>query len=395
MEKIVAIAEGYGTYHCQLEGAEGAPLSDQAYSAAGVYCYYNRVQTDHEVFQYLGENKAIPSAEVKAKYLVTADGSAAFHVSQLLKLCNFPVSPGQIAATPPQLPPSVAAPMRRPGDSPMANAQSQNLLEPEEEEKEPDPQPHNPYRRATIPLAQPTPETEPQIRNRTDPSEPHVLAPTGNARPVIQRICNILEDLVSLLFLQICDFTNEDQLVQTANAKLEAALEKKATLDMGQALDNLLAKEPTVAQENMEGLVQSIVQRQLKNDEKRKKNEIVKEALKKAQKQSSGREKGKNAKRNKQRNDKPQKEQTKHSVSPSQSPKHVNKKHSSNDPDKDYAQWRHWQQFLNWSQGPPYHTPPDSHYYPPGQGSCKGRGQGRGQGCGGSKRGQERGRGRS
>jgi hypothetical protein len=65
---------------------------------------------------------------------------------------------------------------------------------------------------------------------------------------------------------------------------LEAALKKIATLDMGQALDDSIAKEPTVAHENMEGHVQSIVQRQLKNEEKRKKNKIVKEALKEAQK---------------------------------------------------------------------------------------------------------------
>jgi N-acetyl-beta-hexosaminidase len=39
-----------------------------------------------------------------------------------------------------------------------------------------------------------------------------------------------------------------------------------------------------VAHKNMESLVQTIVQRQLKNDEKRKKNEIVKEALKEARK---------------------------------------------------------------------------------------------------------------
>jgi hypothetical protein len=38
-----------------------------------------------------------------------------------------------------------------------------------------------------------------------------------------------------------------------------------------------------MAQENMEGLVQSIMQHHLKNKEKRKKNEIVKEALKGAQ----------------------------------------------------------------------------------------------------------------
>jgi hypothetical protein len=233
----------------------------------------------------------------------------------------------------------------------MANAQSQNLLEPEEEEKEPDPQPRNPYRCTAVSLVQPTPETEPQNRNGTNPSEAQVLALTGNARLVIHRICTILEVLVPPLFLKISNSTKEDQLVQKANAKLEAALKKKATLDMGQALDNSIAKEPTVAHKNMEGLVQSIVQRQLKNEEKRKKNEIVKEALKEAQKKSLGGEKGKNTKRNKQRNGKTQSEQSKNSASPSQPPKHAKRKHSNN-PDRDYAQWQHWQQNPYWSQGP-------------------------------------------
>jgi hypothetical protein len=29
-QKNVTIAEGFGAYHCQLEGAEGVPLSDHA-----------------------------------------------------------------------------------------------------------------------------------------------------------------------------------------------------------------------------------------------------------------------------------------------------------------------------------------------------------------------------
>ena len=205
------------------------------------------------------------------------------------------------------------------------------------EETAPERQPKSPGRRTTVTRAQQTPETEPPNRNGSEPSEAQVLALTGNARPVIQRICDILENLVPPLFLQISDSTKEDQLVQKANAKLEAALKKKATLDMGQALDDSLAKEPTVAHENMEGLVQSIVQRQLKNEDKRKKNEIVKEALKEARKKSSGGEKGKNTKRNKQRNGETQSEQSKNSASPSQPPKHAKRK-QSNDPDRDYAQ---------------------------------------------------------
>jgi hypothetical protein len=114
-------------------------------------------------------------AEVKAKYLIAADGSPAFHASQLRGLTNFPVTPGQVGATPQGLPPIVGAPARPPGGSPMANAQSQNRLEPEEEEKETDPQPHNPYRRATVPPAQSTPETEPHNRtNLTTGTEPNL-----------------------------------------------------------------------------------------------------------------------------------------------------------------------------------------------------------------------------
>jgi hypothetical protein len=52
---------------------------------------------------------------------------------------------------------------------------------------------------------------------------------------------------------------------------------------MGQALDDSFAKDPTVAHKNMEGLVQSIVQRQLKKEEKHNNNEVGKEALKEAQ----------------------------------------------------------------------------------------------------------------
>jgi hypothetical protein len=118
MEKIVAMAKGYGVYHRQLEGAEGAPLSNQAYGAGGVYCYYSRLPAGHEVFQYLGENKATSLAKVRAKYLVTADGSTAFHASQLLELYNFPLTLGQVAATPPRLPPSSPDPCDHPVTAP-------------------------------------------------------------------------------------------------------------------------------------------------------------------------------------------------------------------------------------------------------------------------------------
>jgi hypothetical protein len=114
MEKIVAIAEGFGAYHCQLEGAEGTPLSDQAYGAAGIYCYYSRLLACHKVFTYLGKDKKTTMAEVQAKYLVAVDGSNIFHASQLHELGDFSITLEQAAATPPQLPPKYTHPCVHP-----------------------------------------------------------------------------------------------------------------------------------------------------------------------------------------------------------------------------------------------------------------------------------------
>jgi hypothetical protein len=100
MEKIVAIAEGCGAYHCQLEGAEGAPLSNQVYGAVGVYCYYRRLPAYHNIFRHLGEDKKKSMDKVKAKYLTAADGSSLFHASQLQELSRFAVTVDEEVATP-------------------------------------------------------------------------------------------------------------------------------------------------------------------------------------------------------------------------------------------------------------------------------------------------------
>jgi hypothetical protein len=168
MEKIVAIAEGFGAYHRQLEGAEGAPLSDQAYGAASVYCYCSRLLACHEVFTYLGRDKKTTMAKVQAKYLGAADGRNIFHASQLRELSNFSITLEQAAAMPPRLPPQVHTPVRPPSHSLMADDQSQIPLEPKQEEKEPNPQPHNPYRCVAVPLAQETP-LKPKVRTKTEP----------------------------------------------------------------------------------------------------------------------------------------------------------------------------------------------------------------------------------
>jgi hypothetical protein len=365
MEKNVSMAEGFGAYHHQLEGAKGAPLSNQAYGAVGVYCYYNRLSAYLDVFSYLGEDKKKSMAKVKAKCLTAANGSSLFHASQLQELSRFTVTADEVVATPQWLPLKVDAPLRPPGGSPMASEQSLNRLEPEEEEKEPGPQPHNPYCGATVPLAQETVPETPQ-NNTTEPSGAQAQALTGNAQRVIQRICDILSGLVPPLFLQISNSTTE-----------EAALKKKATLDMGQALDESLAKEPTVAHKNMEGLIQSIVQGQLKNDQKRKKNEIVKEALKEARKNLREEKRAKKPSATNSVMAKRKKSNPKALRAPL-SLRNMRKRQYSNDPDGDYARWQYWQQKPYWNQGP-RHTPTNSRYYPPGQGSFKGHGQDRGR----------------
>lgn len=105
-----------------------------------------------------------------------------------------------------------------------------------------------------VPLAQETQTGNGQNHNKPR-NKAQLLALTGNALPVIHRLTRILSDLVPPSFLQISDSTKEDRLVQQANAKLEAALKKKTTLDMGQALDDSRTKEPMVAHRNMEDLV--------------------------------------------------------------------------------------------------------------------------------------------
>jgi hypothetical protein len=89
---LPAIAKGFGAYHCQLDGVEGAPLSDQAYGAAGIYCYCSRLLACHKVFNYLGKDRNTLMAEAQAKYLIAAYGSSIFHASQLRALSTFSIT---------------------------------------------------------------------------------------------------------------------------------------------------------------------------------------------------------------------------------------------------------------------------------------------------------------
>jgi hypothetical protein len=83
------------------------------------------------------------------------------------------------------------------------------------------------------------------------------------------------------------------------------------------------------------------MQRQLKNADKCKKNEIVKEALKETQQIFRRRKEGKKAKHNNKHNGKLQSKPLQDSVSPTQPPEHAKKKHYK-DPDREHAQWQHW-----------------------------------------------------
>jgi hypothetical protein len=106
-ENIFAIAEGFGVYHRQLDGAECAPPYDQAYGAATIYCHYSRLLARHKI------DRETSMAKVKAKSLIAA-------ASQLSELGGFSVTPEQATTTPQRFlsqvnAPAVHAPVPVPG----------------------------------------------------------------------------------------------------------------------------------------------------------------------------------------------------------------------------------------------------------------------------------------
>jgi hypothetical protein len=197
------------------------------------------------------------------------------------------------------------------------------------------------------------------------------------------------------------------QAEKKADAKLEAALKQKKTLDMAKLLEADLADQQTVAPENMEALVNSLVDRRLSNKEKQSKKALLHAVRKK----SSG-----GAKATKTPPGKPKsggrpngvlKSNKRVAFNTQRPPAKRAKKQSSQDPNADYKRLRQQPGPTNpYAQRQDQYNRHNSHCYPPnpnysshnhGRGTSfrgRGRGRGRNPGRGDFNNGRGSGRGR-
>jgi hypothetical protein len=82
----MVIVEGYATWHGKVEGVQTTPLSNHAYGAAMVYCYYNKLGACNELFTYLCKDQEILLRNFKQTHLTTASGKPLFSTKQLKEL---------------------------------------------------------------------------------------------------------------------------------------------------------------------------------------------------------------------------------------------------------------------------------------------------------------------
>jgi hypothetical protein len=215
-----------------------------------------------------------------------------------------------------------------------------------------------------------------------------------NGSDVVRKVKDVMSNLISPLFFELASTTEVDQRIQKANAKLEAAMKKRTTLDLGAAIAASLDNEPTVEHKNMESLIDKVVNKKLDEQQRKHTKTAVKQAIKEARKKSLGgggatspqpQQQRSGDKRKKRSNNVSFASETNLSNTPS--PKQPRKQQSQN-PDSDY------QQFLQWKKNP-YWKPPSSSNQPHSRGgraSFRGRGRGRGHSRGGFKNGRGPGR---
>jgi hypothetical protein len=97
----------------------------------------------------------------------------------------------------------------------------------------------------------------------------------------IFKVKDVLFELIPPLFLKISHTVDASQAEKKVDAKLKAALKHKKTLDMARILKTDLADQQTVAPENMETLVNSLVDRQISSKEKQGKKALLQAVRKK------------------------------------------------------------------------------------------------------------------
>jgi hypothetical protein len=105
---------------------------------------------------------------------------------------------------------------------------------------------------------------------------------------VMYKVKEKLHDLIPALFLDLVLTVEMSQREAKANAKLEASLKTKKTLDLAKILEEDQASQLAVAPENMKDLVNALVDKRIDYKGKQKSNELMKQTLKEARQKSSG-----------------------------------------------------------------------------------------------------------
>jgi hypothetical protein len=432
--QLVALSEGYATYHRELALARGAPLTNLSYGAAGVYCFGSKLQADDPLWSYLEQDRDAFLRGIKENYLTNPDGSTTLSESQLKHLSGLPPTPAAAAFHSPQRTQNLNGNNihdRRP-QSDNDNAEEETDLQTEEATEDITIQPpptnvppvRNPYlrdvatRTSTAPVLPPPPQNlaEPRLPpppptvppalaqspatseqpNDGELTDQQFIALTEHGDTIVYKVRDIMSVLVTPLFIELATTTALDQRAQRAEAQLEASLKKKATLDMSKAIEATLAAEPTVAHANMEGLIGHVVNKKLHEQKKQEEKTFLKQAIKEARKKSLGG--GGTAK--KRHNPSPRKPSSgggqrrnsrtvtfdANTTPPPKQPR----KETSYTPNADYATHNRQRQNPYW-QGP---TPTRHQHSQSGRGSFRGRGRGRGRGRDASNRGRASGRSR-
>jgi hypothetical protein len=213
---------------------------------------------------------------------------------------------------------------------------------------------------------------------------------------VMCKVKNKLRDLINPLFMDLVLNVEMSQREFKANAKLEASLKKKKTLDLAQVLEEDQAAQNVVAPENMKDLVNSLVDKRIDHQGRQKTKALLKTALTAARKKYSGGARTANTPPSKQGHGGTQRGLLKRvSFGNDAPPPKRAKKLNTRSPDTDYRALERQRQTPNpYANRPNNNNSPTRPPFHSGRGYSPGRGRGRGQTRGGSSNGRGRGRGR-
>jgi hypothetical protein len=229
-KRLLLISKGYIASYNELEGVKDNPLSDHAYGAACLYCHYNALDSGNALFSYLCADQDDTLAAFKKKYLTTATGKPLFSNRQLANL---------------------------------------TLLLPADED-------------TMSPQRLDSKRTQTQDADASPDKVPQPVPKEMDT--VLYKVKEKLHNLIPSLFLDLVLTVEMSHRELKANAKLEATLKKKKTLDLAQILEADQATHNVVAPENMKELVNSLVDKCIDDKGKQKQKELLKTALKAAQK---------------------------------------------------------------------------------------------------------------